>query len=153
MSIVLRHVGIVVNNLAECTRFWTEVMGYTPITRMREGGAYLAQLLDLPGGEVITVKLKGPCGEIVELLHFISHPGEERWQGSITSTGLTHLAFTVANVDDLWGRMSQFGCTKRSIPVVSQDGSAKVLFVEGPERLLLELVEVGAFRGGDGARD
>ena len=137
-----RHAGIVVADMDRALAFWCDVLGFHVQRKMLESGPFIDMLLGMSGVEVTTAKLAGLDGNQIELLHFHSHPGVDAWQGSPSSTGLTHLAFTVIDLDNLCVRLSQAGINCWAEPQISPDGEVKVVYVRGPENLLLELVEV-----------
>jgi catechol 2,3-dioxygenase-like lactoylglutathione lyase family enzyme len=117
-------------------------MGFQVQRKMLETGPFIDDLLGLSSVEVTTVKLEGPDGNQVELLHFHSHPGLTAWQGVPTTTGLTHIAFTVTELDQLCARLDEFGVQVIGVPQVAPDGAVRVVYARGPENLLLEFVEV-----------
>jgi len=137
-----RHAGIVVADLDRALVFWCDVLGFRVQRKMLESGPFIDALLGMDAVEVTTAKLEGPDGNLVELLHFHSHCGSPQWQGTPAATGLTHLAFTVSDVDGLCDRLGEAGVECIAQPQFSPDGGAKVVYVRGPENLLLELVEV-----------
>ena len=137
-----RHVGIVVADLERTLEFWCDILGFHIQRRMLETGPFIDALLGMKGVEVTTVKLAGPDGNQVELLHFHSHSGQSGWQGTPSATGLTHLAFTVSDLDNLCTRLASAGVKFFAGPQIAPDGGAKVVCACGPENLLLELVEV-----------
>jgi catechol 2,3-dioxygenase-like lactoylglutathione lyase family enzyme len=136
-----RHTGIVVSDLAAAEHFWCELMGFTVNRRMDESGSYLDAMLALQNVSVTTLKLAAPDGTVIELLKFHSHQEETTWGRTIYSTGLTHLAFTVENLDEEYKRLSSHGILFHAPPQESPDGAVLVTFCEGPEGILLELVE------------
>ena len=138
----LRHAGIVVADLDRALAFWCDTLGFRVQRQMLESGPFIDRLLGMTDVRVTTSKLVGPDGNMVELLHFHSHPDQPGWQGGPTSTGLTHLAFTVTGIDELHVRLTRNGVRFLAEPQVSPDGGAKVAYAAGPENLLLELVEV-----------
>jgi catechol 2,3-dioxygenase-like lactoylglutathione lyase family enzyme len=99
-------------------------------------------MMGLEDVRVTTVKLAAPDGNLIELLQFTSHPDQPAWTGAPNSTGLTHVAFTVQDLDDACERLAGKGVTFSSPPQRSPDGYAKVIYCRGPEGVLLELVEV-----------
>ena len=137
-----RHVGVVVADLDAALAFWCKALGFTVQRKMLETGPFIDLLLGMSGVQVTTVKLAGPDGNQVELLHFHSHPGLEAWQGSPSTTGLTHLAFTVSNLDKLCASLAEVDVQFFAAPQIAPDGGAKVVYARGPENLLLEFVEV-----------
>lgn len=138
----LRHVGLVVADLGRALQFWCELLGFRVAKKMDESGSHLDAMLGLKDVNVTTVKLTAPDGNLLELLHFQSHPDKPMWQGQPYSTGITHIAFTVDNLDSTFNKLKNAGITFNAPPQQSPDGYAKVAFCRGPEGVLLELVEV-----------
>ncbi|MBI3088771.1 MAG: VOC family protein, partial [Candidatus Colwellbacteria bacterium] len=56
--------------------------------------------------------------------------------------GCTHVAFTVANLDKEYKRLTEAGIVFNSPPQLPPDGYAKVAFCKDPDGTLIELVEV-----------
>ena len=137
-----RHAGIVVADLDRALTFWCDVLGFRVQRKMLETGPFIDALLGMKDVKVTTAKLAGPDGYQVELLYFHSHPSQPAWKGTPSTTGLTHLAFTVSDLDNLCTRLANAGMQFSAAPQIAPDGGAKVVFARGPENLLLELVEV-----------
>jgi len=139
-----RHVGITVQDLDRALVFFIDVLGFRIEKRMEEGGDFIRSLHNLESCEITTVKLRGIDGLLVELLKFKYHKvaGDESWDGPIFATGLTHLAFTVHDVDEIYQNAEQLGFECISEPKFSPDGYAKVMFCKSFEGLMLELVEI-----------
>ena len=78
----------------------------------------------------------------MELLHFQSHPDIPTWLGKPYSTGFTHIALTVDDLDDACTKLVMAGVTFPAAPQFSPDGHAKVTYARGPEGVLIELVEI-----------
>lgn len=137
-----RHAGIVVADLERALAFWCDILGFRVQRKMLEAGPFIDRLLGMKDVKLTTAKLAGPDGNQVELLYFHSHPGQSAWQGTPSTTGLTHLAFTVSDLDNLCTRLANAGMQFIAAPQIAPDGGAKVVYARGPENLLLELVEV-----------
>jgi len=86
--------------------------------------------------------LAAPDGNLLELLYFHSHPDKQRWEGRPYSTGFTHIALTVQNLEETLRRLKLVGASVPAEPQLSPDGQVKVIYASGPEGVLLELVEV-----------
>ena len=141
MTVAIRHTGLVVYDLERALEFWCGVLGFEVVTRMNEEGPFLDAMMGLDGVKVTTVKLNAPDGGMLELLNFQSHPDNKAWRGEPFSTGLTHIALTVENIDHVIQEMKEFGCEISNSCQLSPDGKVKVIYAEGPENLLIELVE------------
>lgn len=138
----IRHTGLVVADLDRALHFWCDVLGFKVMKRMEEAGPHLDAMMGLTGVRVTTVKMAAPDGNMVELLRFHSHPDKSGWEGTPYSTGFTHIALTVDNLDQLVTQLVQEGVRFPAPPQLSPDGYAKVIYAKGPEGVLLELVEI-----------
>ena len=78
---------------------------------------------------------------MVELLYFHSHPDQQIWIGRPFSTGITHIALTVADIDKVASKIRQVGGNLPGEPQISPDGKVKVVYASAPDGVLLELVE------------
>lgn len=137
----IRHVGVVVNDLDAAIDFWTVVLDFKVERILEESGETVDRMLGLNGVRVTTVKLRGCNETMVELLKFHSHPDKPRWAGAPFSTGLTHVALDVEDVDKLGKRLQDAGFPLRISAPSSDDGRVRAVYTEGPEKLLIELVE------------
>ena len=88
------------------------------------------------------MKFSDNNGFIVELLKFASPSNNSDWQGDLSTIGLTHIALTVENVEEVVNKLNEFSYTSLSKIMKSPNGQVKVVFINGPENLKLELVEV-----------
>ncbi len=141
MITAIRHLGIVVQDLPASEDFWCNTMGFTVLRRMEESRPFIDVILGMQDVRLTTVKLTAPDGNLIELLKFHSHADSEAWGGSVTSTGLTHVALTVNDLHAMYTQLSANGVVFISPPQPSVDGRALVTFCVGPEGILLELVE------------
>ncbi|MBE5528326.1 hypothetical protein A9J41_12485 [Laribacter hongkongensis] len=142
MICAIRHTGLVVADLDRALHFWCDVLGFKVTKQMEETGPHLDAMMGLTGVRVTTVKMAAVDGNLLELLRFHSHPDKPDWEGTPYSTGFTHIALTVDNLDQLVMRLVQEGVRFPAPPQYSPDGYAKVVYARGPEGVLLELVEV-----------
>jgi catechol 2,3-dioxygenase-like lactoylglutathione lyase family enzyme len=142
MITAIRHTGLVVADLEQALHFWCDVLGFRVAKRMEESGPHLDAMMGLEQVRVTTVKLSAPDGNLVELLHFHSHPDRTAWEGTPHSTGFTHMALTVKDLDAACRTLTAAGVRFSAPPQRSPDGYAKVTYCRGPEGVLLELVEV-----------
>jgi len=138
----IRHTGLVVFDLERSLNFWCGVLGFELSRRMDESGPHIDAMMGLTGVRVTTAKLTAPDGSMIELLKFHSHPDKPHWGGKPYSTGISHIALTVDNLDDIMGNLALAGVTFPNKPQISPDGYAKVTYAHGPEGVLLELVQI-----------
>lgn len=138
----IRHTGLVVKDLELALHFWCEVLGFTLVKKMDESGAHIDAMMGLEDVRITTAKLAAPDGLMLELLRFHSHPDQPTWQGKPYSTGLTHIALAVDDLDQTVSTLMREGVIFPASPQFSPDGYAKVIYAQGPEGVLLELVEI-----------
>jgi lactoylglutathione lyase len=138
----IRHTGLVVANLQTALHFWCDVLGFRVVRQMDEFGPHMDAMMGLKNVRVTTVKLVAPDERMIELLHFQSHPDRPVWEGRPYSTGFTHLAMTVEDLDASCEKLNREGVVFDAPPQLSPDGAVKVTYGKGPEGVLLELVEV-----------
>ena len=141
MSNTVRHVGIVVNDLAETKEFWINCLGFKLHIEAVEQSPYIDDLLTIKEPNLTTVKLIDSKGFIVELLKFDNYQVDNSWSGDLKTTGLTHIALNVDNLEELVGNLNKLSYQTLSGIKTSPNRKVKVVFVKGPEALMLELVE------------
>lgn len=133
--------GIVVNDLEKNKDFWINTMGLKLHIEALEESPYIDELLDIKDPALKTVKFIDSKGFIIELLKFENYQVGNSWSGDLKTTGLTHIALTVDNLDELVKVLIKNDYQTLSDINVSPNGKVKVVFVKGPEGLMLELVE------------
>ena len=142
MITAIRHVGLVVADLENSLSFWCDTMGFVVSRQMEESGPHIDAMMGMKDVRVTTAKLAAPDGNLLELLYFHSHWDKPQWEGKPYSTGLTHIALTVQDLDETLRRLKLVGVSVPAEPQFSLDGKVRVIYAAGPEGILLELVEV-----------
>lgn len=142
MITAIRHTGLVVANLDRALHFWCDVLGFQVLKQMDEAGTHIDAMMGLDDVHVVTAKLAAPDGNVLELLHFHSHPDRAKWEGMPFSTGFTHIALTVRDLDQLVKTLRASDVTFPAPPQYSPDGNVKVIYAKCPDGVLIELVEV-----------
>jgi len=137
----IRHVGIVVNDLDESLYFWKKFFLFEIVVDQIEPAPYINQLLDLQFENLRTVKIKGKGNTVIELLKFDNLVVDNIWRGKLNSVGLTHIAITVDNIEELFKGLKKADFSPLSEILISPNKKVKVVFFKGPENLMLELVE------------
>lgn len=137
----IRHTGIVVKDLETSLYFYQDLLGFKITEQRAESGDYIDSILVLDGVKVTTLKMVAPDGQMIELLNFLSHPKRLKTH-EIIDIGITHIAFTVDNLEKVYSDLSDQGIQFNAPPQFSPDGNAKVTFCKAPEGTFIELVEV-----------
>jgi len=136
----IRHTGIVVSDLKRSLIFYRDLLGFKIIKQMDEGGQYLDMVLGLEKTKVTTIKMSAPNGEMIELLFYFS-PGGEKKVSEMCDVGISHIAFSVKDLDATYEKLIQTGIEFISTPQISPDGFARVAFCKAPEGTFVELVQ------------
>ena len=139
----VRHFGIVVRDMEKSLAFYRDLLGLKIEKSALESGNYLDKILGYNMGIIVrTVKMSAESGPtLVELLQFHnpeSPPGRSPVPFKI---GPTHIAFTVANLNEIYDRLLADGVPFTCKPLVAPGGKAKVTFCKDPDGTLIELVE------------
>jgi catechol 2,3-dioxygenase-like lactoylglutathione lyase family enzyme len=134
-------VGIVVNDLEKIKDFWISTLGFKLHIEAKEESPYIDELLAIRDPGLTTVKLIDSKGFIIELLKFENYQVGNYWSGDLKTTGLTHIALTVDNLDELVDRLKKENYQTLSEIKTSPNKKVKILFVSGPEAIMLELVQ------------
>lgn len=137
----IRHTGIVVVDLKASLHFYCDLLGFKIVKEMEEAGDYIDIISSLHNIRVTTVKMTSPAGQMIELLKYHSHPEEQKTR-IICEIGISHIAFTVNDLNFAYEKLKDKGIQFNSPPQLSPDGYAKVTFCRAPEGTLIELVEV-----------
>lgn len=130
-----------VNDLEETKEFWINSLGFKLHIEAVEQSPYIDELLAIKEPNLTTVKLIDAKGFIVELLKFDNYQVDNSWSGDLKTTGLTHIALNVDNLEELVRNLKKLKYQTLSGIKTSPDRRVKVVFVKGPEALILELVE------------
>ena len=137
----LRHTGIVVRNLNQSVVFY-EALGFKTWKREIEQGQFLETVVDLKNVRVETAKLKAPCGVLLELLQYHSHPVEmEISPQPSNQLGSSHIALTVGSIDKALECVQSCGGSLVNQPATAPNVTVRVAYCHDLEGNLLELVE------------
>jgi glyoxylase I family protein len=137
----IRHTGIVVVDLEDSLSFYRDLLGFEIVKQMEESGEYIDNILSLENVKVTTIKMVCPSGQMIELLKYHSHLAKQKAH-KICEIGISHIAFTVDDLEFEYERLKSKGIQFNSLPQLAPDGYAKVTFCRAPEGTLIELVEV-----------
>jgi len=131
--VVVNHVGLCVTDLARSQRFYEEALGFTVDRELKVSDAMAAPLLAIdPPVNLTAVYLRqGPF--LLELLHFDRPGNPAPLPHPFNAPGLTHLSFSVTDLDETVARIPAAGGTVvRHLP-----GAA---IVHDPDDRIIELL-------------
>ena len=139
----IRHIGIVVSDLAASLAFYAGLLGLRLGNGGEESGKELDRIFGMPNVHLRTQKLLTDRGdarvELVELLEPTHVTGAAR---GLTDVGITHFAITVDDIELTYRELRSAGVTFVSAPERDASGFAKVAFCRDPDGNLIELIEV-----------
>jgi catechol 2,3-dioxygenase-like lactoylglutathione lyase family enzyme len=135
------HVGIIVNDLAAAKAFFLD-FGLELQGEGEAEGELLDKVVGLNDVKTGYVFLRTPDGEAnIELIKFYTPSNEKGIQKPFANTlGIRHIAFVV---EDIEAHVARF--KKQGVEVFSEiqhyEGGYKLIYVRGPEGIILELAE------------
>jgi len=137
----MRHAGIVVKDLEESLQFY-KLLGFKvdKQKQVRKPSGYVDTLLAGKNIELSILNLVAPDGSIIELLECGKDRIEEK--RALLGIGLSHLAFTIRDIEEVYSKLSAEGVEFICPPQLSPNGYVKVVFCRAPEGSFLELVEI-----------
>lgn len=139
----IRHTGIVVKDLKRALHFYRNLLGLKIVKQMKEAGEFISKISRLKNVKVTTIKLAADeNSSLIELLFYYSPPKRKIAKKEVCNLGISHIAFTVKDIEKEYKRLTKVGVKFNSLPQVSTDGYAKVVFCRDFENNLIELVEV-----------
>jgi catechol 2,3-dioxygenase-like lactoylglutathione lyase family enzyme len=137
----IRHTGIVVRDLDKAIKFY-EGLGFSMWKKEFESGPYLDKVVGLKNVKIEIAKLKSPCGNLLELLQYHSHPLDKKIKRQPSNQlGCSHIALTVKDIDEVLKNIQANGGSLVNFPITTPDGKFRVAYVHDHEGVLLEIVE------------
>ena len=133
---VVNHVGLCVTDLDRSRRFYEGALGFAHRNDLEVHDAPTSKLLRVPRpvGLRVVYLTRGPF--VLELLAFARDGNTPRRDRSFTEPGLTHLSFTVDDLDAACAAVTEHG--GEVLPDTNVGGTA--ILVRDPDGQLLELM-------------
>ena len=137
----IRHTGIVVSNLDKAVKFY-EALGFKISSRQVETGSFIDQVVGIKNVKVETAKFLAPCGGMLELLQYHSHPIDFPLvlQHS-EKLGCSHIALQVEELSETLLVVERLGGTTPRLPVTTSDKKYTVVYCHDPEGNIIEIVK------------
>jgi glyoxylase I family protein len=130
------HVGVCVADLDRSTAFYAQVLGFRVLFSADFGGE-LAATMEAEGS--FTSRMLARDDVRVELLHWsdreVEGDGERR---AMTARGMTHLAFRVDAVEELFALAEQYGGTAHPATRTALGGGVEVVYLTDPDGTRIE---------------
>jgi lactoylglutathione lyase len=138
------HVGVCCSDLERSTRFYCEVLGFRQLFTV-ELGAEVAATMEVEGRFLSRVLARDELR--LELLQWLEpEPQGDGTRRSMRQLGLTHLAFRVDSVDELWAVAERAGggvhpqTLSRLVGQGAGGGDAELVYLTDPDGVRVELM-------------
>jgi catechol 2,3-dioxygenase-like lactoylglutathione lyase family enzyme len=144
MSVIgYRHTGIVVDDMELQLAFYRDILDLEIYYDQYENGDWLSKILLTDKDQIARiVKLGKQNTTIVELIHFHEWICRDFTAKIYNEVGITHIAFQVIGLDDMYWKMIEDGVSFIKAPQKNPEKTAKVCFCYDYEGNMVELVEV-----------
>ncbi|MFN2537659.1 MAG: VOC family protein [Mycobacteriales bacterium] len=132
------HVGVCCSDLERSTAFYEQVLGFQQVFTM-ELGAEVAATMEVEG-RFLSRLLKRDDMRL-ELLQWLTlDPTGDGERRDMRALGLTHLAFRVSSVEELYDVVERAGGTAHRATRSSLDGGVELVYVTDPDGVRIELM-------------
>ena len=141
----LHHVGLTVSDLDASIEFYRAVLRCTIRERSESEGPDVESLTGVPGARILTADLELGDGAVLELIQYVT-PRADTLTQHRPQPGHTHIGFVVEDVDAAYERLTRYGSTPSSRPVViNEPGSAwdgiRAIYACDPDGRTIECLE------------
>jgi catechol 2,3-dioxygenase-like lactoylglutathione lyase family enzyme len=135
------HVGIVVKDLAAATAFFLD-LGFELQGEFAMEGEWLDRIVGLKGVKTKNVMLRTPDhGVSLEISQYHAPTDDKGLQRPLANTlGIRHIALVVDDIEAIVVKLKKKGMETFS-DIQTYEKSYKLLYVRGPEGIILELAE------------
>lgn len=144
MSVIgYRHTGIVVDDMELQLKFYKDLLNLDTYYDQYEDGVWLSRILPIPEkSHARIIKLGKRDAIMVELIQFSEWTYREMTVKAYNEVGITHTAFQVDRLVDMYENMKNKGVSFIHDPATNPDKTAKVCFCYDFEGNLVELVQL-----------
>ncbi|MEK7672775.1 MAG: VOC family protein [Patescibacteria group bacterium] len=140
------HINISVSDLEKATECFTELLNFQITHQGQLEGEWIDKVVGLENVKGRYVQLSIPNTETnLELIKYDTPSGEKEAKISLANQiGLRHLAFTVTNIEEIYGNLKKNG-VKFFSEIQVYNKSKKLCYFLGPDGVILELSEYGNY--------
>jgi len=131
-----RHTGIVTDNIINLRNFYCSVFGFIVVYSKTER-EYLSDLTSVKSASAQIIKLSKNGQTVIELLKFAKN--KRRKSVELNTKGITHLALTVKNVNNVIGECVING--GKLVGKVITTEQVIVAFIQDPDGNKIEIVQ------------
>jgi hypothetical protein len=136
-----RHVGIVVSNINVASKIFKDYFGLKLLNKQKiVNGSYISKLVGINNAKIKISVFLSIDKTKYELLEYISKK-KKKIPLKSNNIGLSHLSFTVKNIDKLYKNKNKYNVKFINPPIISKEDNVKVSYVKIMDEIILELVE------------
>jgi catechol 2,3-dioxygenase-like lactoylglutathione lyase family enzyme len=135
----VNHVGLCVTDIDRSRRFYEQVLGFEPVREMQVPDDFTADLLRVPRPVGLTASYLRRDAFVLELLHFDRPDNAPPRDRPFHEPGLTHLSFTVDDLDAARAAVEEHG----GEVLADTEVPGAAVMVRDPDGQLLELLAPG----------
>jgi len=132
----IRHSGIIIKDIDKALDFYCNFLGFKEINRGFLEYDECEKVLGFEFGRLTWIKLQAIEGQLLELYLF------DDYDNDVCNSGLSHISFTVENIDNLCKQMKEKELQVLSKPTLDKSKKHKVFFGLDPDGNLIEFVEL-----------
>lgn len=132
--VLFGHVGHCVGDLERARRFYVEALGFEVVNEISPPDSPSDRLLRIPAPIGLTAVYLRKDGLVLELLHFARQGNPDGAERAVNEPGLTHLSFSVDDVDAVAARAAELGGE-----VLTDTHIGTAVFLRDPDGQLIEL--------------
>jgi predicted enzyme related to lactoylglutathione lyase len=142
-AVIIRHIGICVEDIACSSRFYTGALGFEALMEVMEVGAPFDTLIEQPGATLLVQQLR--CGDVnIELLGFAGTEvvGSADRQ-PMNRRGFTHMTLMVDDIEATAQRICEYGGSVHPETRINSP-FGPILFCTDPDGVRIELMQKSA---------
>jgi catechol 2,3-dioxygenase-like lactoylglutathione lyase family enzyme len=143
MITAANHTGFTVSDVERSVAFYRDVLGLELLSLAERDPGFSARISGIPGAHMKTAYLRTPDGHRVELIQYLSPPGQALDMRT-SNAGNGHLALNVDDLRALYARLKSQGVAFKSEPLEIPGGPNRgnlAVYCTDPDGITIELIQ------------
>jgi lactoylglutathione lyase len=140
----VEHFSFTVSNLVDSLHFFCDLLGLKATPVMEVNNEDVQKIIGIPGAQLRISLVQLPDKQNIELIEYIKPKGKKH-NLKTYNAGVSHLAFLVDDVQQMYDDLSKKGVKFRNPPTWAPGNDSKgrwgVCYLTGPDGITLELIE------------
>ena len=140
------HPVIITRDLEGALKFYRDLLGFVPRPVTTHDPDKIARLGGPGNTEAQAVILHAPDGSELEIACFTKPDGAKKSTATWTDAGIRSITFKVKDIDAMLRRLERAGYSpvNEVVAFVVEGASVRVAYVNGPDGVILTLIQEGA---------